>query len=262
MPALETLINDAFARRDALSSAEIEDQLRPALKQVLDLLESGVRRVAEPDDHGGWMVNAWLKKAVLLSFRINDNHVVDGGAALAFDKVPLRFRHGHDVELQQLGARVVPGALVRRGAHIARDAVLMPSYVNIGAFVGAGSMVDTWATVGSCAQIGAGVHLSGGVGIGGVLEPLQAAPTIIELGPQARMPVRFVTSTSAACMSPAAPPSSAKPELMIRAFFTPALALSSKAGATPVAGIATKARSTGSPTAAIEGWQRRPSISW
>jgi 2,3,4,5-tetrahydropyridine-2-carboxylate N-succinyltransferase len=106
--------------------------------------------------------------------------VVDGGAALAFDKVPLRFMHGHDKELQELGARVVPGALVRRGVHIARDAVLMPSYVNIGAFVGAGSMVDTWATVGSCAQIGAGVHLSGGVGIGGVLEPLQAAPTIIE----------------------------------------------------------------------------------
>ena len=180
MPAIETLIDDAFARRDALTISEIEDQLRPAVEQVLDLLESGARRVAEPDGHGGWVVNAWLKKAVLLYFRLNDNRVIDGGAALAFDKVPLRFRHGHDVELQQLGARVVPGALVRRGAHIARDAVLMPSYVNIGAHVGAGSMVDTWATVGSCAQIGAGVHLSGGVGIGGVLEPLQAAPTIIE----------------------------------------------------------------------------------
>jgi 2,3,4,5-tetrahydropyridine-2-carboxylate N-succinyltransferase len=106
--------------------------------------------------------------------------VVDGGPALAFDKVPLRFAHGHDGELQGLGARVVPGALVRRGAHVARDAVLMPSYVNIGAYVGAGTMVDTWATVGSCAQIGARVHLSGGVGIGGVLEPLQANPTIIE----------------------------------------------------------------------------------
>jgi 2,3,4,5-tetrahydropyridine-2-carboxylate N-succinyltransferase len=180
MPVLETLINDAFARRDALTAAEIEEQLRPAVEQVLDLLESGARRVAEPDDHGGWTVHGWLKKAVLLSFRLNDNRVVDGGAALAFDRVPLRFRHGHDAELQQLGARVVPGALVRRGAHIAKDVVLMPSYVNIGAFVGAGSMVDTWATVGSCAQIGAGVHLSGGVGIGGVLEPLQAAPTIIE----------------------------------------------------------------------------------
>lgn len=182
MPSIEVLIDDAFERRDALSATEIEDRLRPAIDQALDGLEAGERRVAEPDGHGGWIVNAWLKKAVLLSFRINANRVVDGGAALAWDKVPLRFMHGHDAELQQLGARVVPGALVRRGAHIARDAVLMPSYVNIGAFVGAGSMVDTWATVGSCAQIGAGVHLSGGVGIGGVLEPLQAAPTIIEDG--------------------------------------------------------------------------------
>ena len=147
---------------------------------MLDLLESGEQRVAQPDGHGGWTVNQWLKKAVLLYFRINGNRVVDGGPALAFDKVPLRFAHGSDDELQGLGARVVPGALVRRGAHIAKDAVLMPSYVNIGAYVGAGTMVDTWATVGSCAQIGAGVHLSGGVGIGGVLEPLQANPTIIE----------------------------------------------------------------------------------
>ncbi len=182
MADLETLINDAFERRDVLESSEMEGCLRPALEQVLDLLESGARRVAEPDGHGGWTLNAWLKKAVLLYFRTHNNGVVDGGAALAFDKVPLRFMHGHDAELQQLGARVVPGALVRRGAHIAKDAVLMPSYVNIGAYVGAGSMVDTWATVGSCAQIGAGVHLSGGVGIGGVLEPLQAAPTIIEDG--------------------------------------------------------------------------------
>ncbi|MEY2115825.1 MULTISPECIES: 2,3,4,5-tetrahydropyridine-2,6-dicarboxylate N-succinyltransferase [Rhodanobacter] len=182
MQAIETLIDDAFERRNALTQAEIETHLRPAIDQVLDLLESGERRVAEPDGHGGWTVNQWLKKAVLLYFRINDNRVVNGGAAQAFDKVPLRFAHGNDSELQQLGARVVPGALVRRGAHIAKDAVLMPSYVNIGAFVGAGSMVDTWATVGSCAQIGAGVHLSGGVGIGGVLEPLQANPTIIEDG--------------------------------------------------------------------------------
>ena len=180
MQAIETLINDAFDRRDALTASEIERDLRPAVEQVLDLLESGQRRVAEPDGQGGWVVNAWLKKAVLLYFRMHDNEVVDGGAALAFDKVPLRFAHGNAAALQALGARVVPGALVRRGAHIAKDAVLMPSYVNIGAFVGAGSMIDTWATVGSCAQIGAGVHLSGGVGIGGVLEPLQAAPTIIE----------------------------------------------------------------------------------
>ena len=182
MQAIETLINDAFERRGELSQNEIDGQVRPAVERVLELLETGERRVAEPDDAGGWAVNQWIKKAVLLYFRISANCVVDGGAAQAFDKVPLRFAQGDNGahELQQLGARVVPGALVRRGAHIAHDAVLMPSYVNIGAYVGAGSMVDTWATVGSCAQIGAGVHLSGGVGIGGVLEPLQANPTIIE----------------------------------------------------------------------------------
>jgi 2,3,4,5-tetrahydropyridine-2,6-dicarboxylate N-succinyltransferase len=180
MQSIESLINDAFERRNDLSQSEIETHLRPALGQVMDLLESGEQRVAAPDGKGGWVVNQWLKKSVLLYFRINANRVVDGGSAMAFDKVPLRFAHGNDAELQNLGARVVPGALVRRGAHIAKDAVLMPSYVNIGAYVGAGTMVDTWATVGSCAQIGAGVHLSGGVGIGGVLEPLQANPTIIE----------------------------------------------------------------------------------
>ncbi|MFC3649984.1 2,3,4,5-tetrahydropyridine-2,6-dicarboxylate N-succinyltransferase [Dyella humi] len=180
MQSIETLINDTFERRNDLTQSEIETHLRPALTQVMDLLESGEQRVAAPDGKGGWLVNQWLKKAVLLYFRINGNRVVDGGPALAFDKVPLRFAHGNDLDLENLGARVVPGALVRRGAHIAKDAVLMPSYVNIGAYVGAGTMVDTWATVGSCAQIGAGVHLSGGVGIGGVLEPLQANPTIIE----------------------------------------------------------------------------------
>lgn len=182
MTNIEYLIDDAFERRNEISTSEIESSLRPAVEQTMGLLESGELRVAEPDGQGGWTINQWLKKAVLLYFRINGNRVVDGGPALAFDKVPLRFAHGNDAELQGLGARVVPGALVRRGAHIAKDAVLMPSYVNIGAYVGAGSMVDTWATVGSCAQIGAGVHLSGGVGIGGVLEPLQASPTIIEDG--------------------------------------------------------------------------------
>ncbi len=180
MQTLESLIDDAFERRADLNQSEIEGSLRNAVDQVLDLLESGERRVAEPDGKGGWTVNAWLKKAVLLYFRMNGNRVMDGGASSAFDKVPLRFADGDATEYANLGARVVPGALVRRGAHIAKDAVLMPSYTNIGAFVGAGSMVDTWATVGSCAQIGAGVHLSGGVGIGGVLEPLQANPTIIE----------------------------------------------------------------------------------
>ncbi|MCP1374326.1 2,3,4,5-tetrahydropyridine-2,6-dicarboxylate N-succinyltransferase [Dyella lutea] len=180
MSSIQALIDDAFERRASLSQSEIETHLRPAVGQVLDLLESGELRVAEPDGQGGWTVHQWVKKAVLLYFRINDNRVVDGGPAGAFDKVPLRFAHGDDASLQQLGARVVPGALVRRGAHIAKDVVLMPSYVNIGAHVGSGTMVDTWATVGSCAQIGARVHLSGGVGIGGVLEPLQANPTIIE----------------------------------------------------------------------------------
>ncbi|OZB60311.1 MAG: 2,3,4,5-tetrahydropyridine-2,6-dicarboxylate N-succinyltransferase [Lysobacterales bacterium 14-68-21] len=180
MSSIQALIEDAFERRASLSQSEIETHLRPAVGQVLDLLESGELRVAAPDGQGGWTVHQWVKKAVLLYFRINDNRVVDGGPAGAFDKVPLRFAHGDDASLQQLGARVVPGALVRRGAHIAKDVVLMPSYVNIGAHVGSGTMVDTWATVGSCAQIGARVHLSGGVGIGGVLEPLQANPTIIE----------------------------------------------------------------------------------
>ncbi|MEO7072780.1 MAG: 2,3,4,5-tetrahydropyridine-2,6-dicarboxylate N-succinyltransferase, partial [Rhodanobacter sp.] len=155
----QTVIEDLFARRDALTARDVE-ALRPVLEQVLDGLEAGVLRVAQPGEGGGWTVNQWLKKAVLLYFRISGNRVVDGGAALAFDKVPLRFAAGGEAALSALGARVVPGALVRRGAHVARDAVLMPSYVNIGAHVGAGTMVDTWATVGSCAQIGAGVHLS------------------------------------------------------------------------------------------------------
>ncbi len=180
MQTLESVIDDAFERRADLTQNEIEAGLRDTVNQVLDLLESGEHRVAEPDGNGGWKVNQWLKKAVLLYFRMNGNVVVDGGPSSAFDKVPLRFTDGDATEYGRLGARVVPGALVRRGAHIAKDVVLMPSYTNIGAFVGAGTMVDTWATVGSCAQIGAGVHLSGGVGIGGVLEPLQANPTIIE----------------------------------------------------------------------------------
>ncbi|WP_338039626.1 2,3,4,5-tetrahydropyridine-2,6-dicarboxylate N-succinyltransferase [Luteibacter jiangsuensis] len=182
MQTLESIIEDAFERRAALTQNEMEGDLREAVEQVLNLLESGERRVAEPDGKGGWTVNAWLKKAVLLYFRMNGNRVMDGGPSSAFDKVPLRFTEGDATEYANLGARVVPGALVRRGAHIAKDAVLMPSYTNIGAYVGAGTMVDTWATVGSCAQIGANVHLSGGVGIGGVLEPLQANPTIIEDG--------------------------------------------------------------------------------
>jgi 2,3,4,5-tetrahydropyridine-2-carboxylate N-succinyltransferase len=180
MHDLENLIDDAWARRGDLAQTEIETALRPAIDRALDGLEAGTLRVAEPDGVGGWRTHQWLKKAVLLYFRISANRVVDGGAMHAYDKVPLRFADATSADFESVAARVVPGALVRRGAHIAKDAVLMPSYVNIGAYVGAGTMVDTWATVGSCAQIGTNVHLSGGVGIGGVLEPLQANPTIIE----------------------------------------------------------------------------------
>jgi len=180
MTSPEHLIDSAWERRAELQPAEIESSLRPAIEQALTLLESGERRVAEPDGQGGWRVNQWLKKAVLLYFRINVNRVMGVAPAPYFDKVPLRFEGFDEAAFRALGARAVPGAVVRRGAHIARDVVLMPSFVNIGANVGAGTMVDTWATVGSCAQIGKNVHLSGGVGIGGVLEPLQAGPTIIE----------------------------------------------------------------------------------
>jgi 2,3,4,5-tetrahydropyridine-2-carboxylate N-succinyltransferase len=152
-----------------------------AVTAALALLDSGEARVAQPDGNGGWQVNQWLKKAVLLSFRLNDNRVMDGGAAgaPAYDKVPLKFAGWGDNRFREAGFRVVPGAVVRRGAHISKGAVLMPSFVNIGAYVGENTMIDTWATVGSCAQIGANVHISGGAGIGGVLEPLQAEPVII-----------------------------------------------------------------------------------
>ena len=180
MPALEAIIDAAWERRGELHPAAIEAELRAAVEAALDQLESGTARVAEQQGDGAWQVNQWLKKAVLLYFRLHDNRLMDGGPMPAWDKVPLRFVDADAAAFASVGARVVPGALVRRGAHVAADAVLMPSYVNIGAHVGAGTMVDTWATVGSCAQIGARVHLSGGVGIGGVLEPLQAGPTIIE----------------------------------------------------------------------------------
>jgi 2,3,4,5-tetrahydropyridine-2-carboxylate N-succinyltransferase len=156
-------------------------EVRHAVSEALALLDRGEARVAQPDGNGGWQVNQWLKKAVLLSFRLNDNVVVEGGAASApaYDKVPLKFAGWDDARFRDGGFRVVPGAVVRRGAHIAKGAVLMPSFVNIGAYVGENTMIDTWATVGSCAQIGANVHISGGAGIGGVLEPLQAEPVII-----------------------------------------------------------------------------------
>jgi 2,3,4,5-tetrahydropyridine-2-carboxylate N-succinyltransferase len=154
--------------------------VREAVAEALDLLDRGAARVAEPVD-GGWQVNQWLKKAVLLSFRLNDNVVILGGSAgaPAFDKVPSKFAGWGEAEFRAAGIRVVPGAVARRGSFIGKGAILMPSFVNIGAHVGEGTMVDAWATVGSCAQIGRNVHLSGGAGIGGVLEPLQADPVII-----------------------------------------------------------------------------------
>ena len=176
---LATQIDAAFEERSTLTPASAPPDIVDAVCQAIDLLDSGKARVAEKVD-GRWQVNEWLKKAVLLSFRLFDNVPIDAGYTRFYDKVPLKYSQ-HDAErFRAEGVRVVPPAVVRRGAHICRNVVLMPSYVNIGAHVGEGTMVDTWATVGSCAQIGRNVHLSGGVGIGGVLEPLQASPTIIE----------------------------------------------------------------------------------
>ncbi len=176
---LTVRIDAAFAERAALTPANAPGDVIEAVLAAIDLLDAGRARVAEKID-GQWRVHEWLKKAVLLSFRLFDNAPVAAGYTQFYDKVPLKFA-GYDAErFRNEGVRVVPPAVVRRGAYVARNAVLMPSYVNIGAYVGEGTMVDTWATVGSCAQIGRNVHLSGGVGIGGVLEPLQAAPTIIE----------------------------------------------------------------------------------
>ena len=178
--ALQTAIEEAFERRATLTAEEIENSTRALVEQAMDLMESGTARVAEPAAEG-WQVNQWLKKAVLLYFRCNDMRLVPSSSPGPFwDKVPTRFEGFDEAAFRELGARIVPGAVVRRGAYLGKDVVLMPSFVNIGAYVGAGTMVDTWATVGSCAQIGARCHLSGGVGIGGVLEPLQAGPTIIE----------------------------------------------------------------------------------
>jgi 2,3,4,5-tetrahydropyridine-2-carboxylate N-succinyltransferase len=175
---LKNLIKQHWRMRQTLTSSNAPAELYTALDAIMDLLEQGKLRVAEPDDQGQWQVHEWLKQAILLYFRVRDNSVVHGAGSYCQDKVPLRFVNPMDLDSES--ARIVPPAVVRRGAHIGADAVLMPSYLNIGAYVGAGSMIDTWATVGSCAQIGRNVHVSGGAGIGGVLEPLQAAPTIIE----------------------------------------------------------------------------------
>ena len=175
---LEQVISRHWPQRHSLSSNTVPGELSEVLEQILELLEQGQLRVAEPDDEGKWQVHEWIKQAILLYFRVRDNSVMPGAGSYCQDKVPLRF--ANPMELEGCNARIVPPAVVRRGAHVADDAVLMPSYLNIGAYVGAGSMIDTWATVGSCAQIGSNVHISGGAGIGGVLEPLQANPTIIE----------------------------------------------------------------------------------
>src|SRR5690606_5125415 len=177
--SVQRTIEDAWERRATLTAEETGDVVRPAVEAAIQGLESGELRVAEPGE-GGWRVNQWLKKAVLLYFRVNEMAVVEAQPAPYWDKVEARFA-GFDADrFKALGVRVVPGAVARRGTYFGRDVVLMPSFVNIGAYVGEGTMVDTWATVGSCAQIGRHVHLSGGAGIGGVLEPLQAGPTIIE----------------------------------------------------------------------------------
>jgi 2,3,4,5-tetrahydropyridine-2-carboxylate N-succinyltransferase len=177
---LKFMIDSAWERRATLTPDEMDGSTRPTVERVIDGLESGEFRVAEPDGKGGWTVNEWLKKAVLLYFRTRDMQLIPSQPAPFWDKIPMRFAGYDEAKFRKLGVRVLPGTVVRRGTYLGRDVVLTPSFVNIGAHVGEGTMVDTWATVGSCAQVGKHCHISGGAGIGGVLEPLQAAPTIIE----------------------------------------------------------------------------------
>ncbi|WP_137167823.1 2,3,4,5-tetrahydropyridine-2,6-dicarboxylate N-succinyltransferase [Salinimonas lutimaris] len=179
MTELQTIIEQAFDNRDELSAASAPQDIRDAVNKAIDMLNDGSARVAEKID-GDWVVHQWLKKAVLLFFRLHNNEMIEGAESRFFDKVPLKYRNYSEQDFAADGVRVVPPAAVRTGSFVGKNVVVMPSYVNIGAYVGEGTMVDTWATVGSCAQIGKNVHLSGGVGIGGVLEPLQANPTIIE----------------------------------------------------------------------------------
>lgn len=181
MSDLEATINEAWEARAEISPGSAGDDVKHAVNSAIAMLDSGEARVAEPKGVGQWTVNEWLKKAVLLSFRLRDNEIMPaGGFTQFYDKVPSKFSDMSAAEFSASGVRVVPPAVARKGSFVAANTVLMPSYVNIGAYVDSGTMVDTWATVGSCAQIGKNVHLSGGVGIGGVLEPLQASPTIIE----------------------------------------------------------------------------------
>jgi len=179
--SIQNTIEQAWENRANLSPQAVSTEIRDAVNAVLEGLNSGTIRVAERQSVGKWEVNQWVKKAVLLSFRLEDNKpMAAGGFTQFYDKVPSKFEHYTEADFAAGGFRVVPPAIARRGSFIGKNAVLMPSYVNIGAYVGEGTMVDTWATVGSCAQIGKNVHLSGGVGIGGVLEPIQAGPVIIE----------------------------------------------------------------------------------
>ena len=177
---LQTTIDAAWEDRANLSPSSAPKEVQDAVEHVIAQLNNGTLRVATREAVGKWTVHQWIKKAVLLSFRLKDNEVVKAGDLGFYDKVQTKFAHLSEAEMKATGVRVVPPAVARRGSYIAKGAILMPSYVNIGAYVDEGTMVDTWANVGSCAQIGKGVHLSGGVGIGGVLEPLQAGPTIIE----------------------------------------------------------------------------------
>jgi 2,3,4,5-tetrahydropyridine-2,6-dicarboxylate N-succinyltransferase len=179
MENLPALIEAAFEQRASLSPQTATPELKTAITTVLNLLDSGKERIAEKK-HGKWQSHEWLKKAVLLSFRVFENEVTDAGFTRFYDRLPLKFSEQTATDFKAAGVRAVPGAIVRKGSYIAANTVLMPSFVNIGAYIDSGCMIDTWASVGSCAQIGKNVHLSGGVGIGGVLEPLQANPTIIE----------------------------------------------------------------------------------
>lgn len=179
MNSLQPIIEQAFDQRQTLTIDTATPELLAAIDEVLSCLDSGQYRVAEKINNE-WVVHQWIKKAVLLSFKLSPNQIIDAGFCQFYDKVPLKYNGYSPAQFQQSGVRVVPHAMVRRGAYIAKNTILMPSYVNVGAYIDEGVMVDTWATVGSCAQIGKNVHLSGGAGIGGVLEPLQANPTIIE----------------------------------------------------------------------------------
>lgn len=180
MNHLQEVIEKAWDTRNEWDMHSVPTETREAIEHAIQLLDDGGVRVAEKDNDGKWVTHEWLKKSVLLFFKLHDNQVIHGGDANYYDKVPMKFSNWGEADFRKAGVRVVPPATVRCGSFIASKVVLMPSYVNIGAYVDEGTMVDTWATVGSCAQIGKNVHLSGGVGIGGVLEPLQATPTIIE----------------------------------------------------------------------------------